>query len=361
MNLPFFKKNKPSGPKVAVGLSGGVDSAVTTHLLKEQGYDVTGVYIKCWDKKGDGCTAEDDRTDAARVSAHLEIPFKSLNFVKEYKQEVINYFYNEYKAGRTPNPDILCNKEIKFGMFLDWAMKKGFDYIATGHYARVEEKEGKYFLKRGVDKGKDQSYFLYLLGQEELSKSLFPLGNKKKEEVRRIAKEVGFHNAKKPDSMGICFIGEVDIKEFLSRRIDEHEGKVVDMNGETIGTHKGIEFYTIGQRRGFSVDKYQGHPLYIVKKDKDKNQLIVGSYEDCKRDEFDVEDLHWINEKPSKKEFECLVRVRNLGELISAEVEFEDDNKVEVELKEKMFSIAPGQSAVFYKEDTVIGGGVILR
>ena len=185
------------------------------------------------------------------------------------------------------------------------------------------------------------------------------MGDKKKEEVRRIAKEVGFHNADKPDSMGICFIGEVDIKEFLSERIDEHEGEVVNMGGEVIGKHRGIEFYTIGQRRGFEVNKYHGEPLYVVRKNKDKNQLVVGSFEDCKRDEFDVEDLHWINEKPSKEEFDCLVRVRNLGELMPAEVEFEDDGEVEVELEEKMFSIAPGQSAVFYKEDTVIGGGVI--
>lgn len=339
--------------KVAVGLSGGVDSAVSAYLLKEQGYDVVGVYMQCWDSKADGCTADEDRLDAAKIAAHLGIKFKSLNFVKEYKKNVIEHFYSEYEEGRTPNPDVLCNKEIKFGMFLDWAKKKKFDYVATGHYARVVEEEGQFKLFRGVDDSKDQSYFLYLLNQEQLSNTLFPLGDLKKKEIRKIADRVGFHNADKPDSVGICFIGEVDIKEFLKARIDEKVGEVVNKEGEVVGDHDGVWFYTIGQRHGFRTNKYHALPLYVTGKDVENNRLIVGYAKDGERDSFEVSNIHWIGEDPGEN-FECAVRIRHLGKLYEAIY-----NSGVVNLKYPVFGVAPGQSAVFYAGEETLGGGVI--
>jgi len=345
------EKNK----KVAVGLSGGVDSAVAAYLLKEQGYDVTGVYIQCWDARADGCTAEEDRADAAKVASHLDIKFKSLDFVKEYKAKVIEYFFDEYKAGRTPNPDVLCNKEIKFGMFLDWALKEGFDYVGTGHYAKIEEKDGIYSLYMGKDITKDQSYFLYLLDQDQLSKALFPLGEMKKAQVRKIAEKIGFHNAEKPDSVGICFIGEVDIRKFLEKRIKPKIGDVVNKKDEVIGEHDGIWFYTIGQRHGFRVNKYHGLPLYVIDKDASENKLVVGYAKDGEKDAFYVENVHWLVEKP-KKDLNCEVRIRHLGELCPVNISISD---VRVFLEHPIFGVAPGQSAVFYENGKVLGGGVI--
>ena len=207
--------------KIAVGLSGGVDSSVAAYLLKKRGHDVVGVHMQCWDQRGDGCAADEDRADAAEVAGILGIKFEVLNFVDTYKNKVIKYFYSEYEKGRTPNPDVMCNKEIKFGLFLDWAVKAGFDYVATGHYAGILNTTGDvggiYKLLKGVDSSKDQSYFLYLLGQEQLSKTLFPVGDKTKKDVRSIAKEAGLPTHSKPDSVGICFIGDIDVKEFLKQ------------------------------------------------------------------------------------------------------------------------------------------------
>ena len=343
--------------RVAVGLSGGVDSAVSAHLLKEQGYDVTGVYMQCWDSKADGCRADEDRAEALKVAEHLGIPFKHLDFIKEYKAKVIDYFYCEYEAGRTPNPDVLCNKEIKFGMFLDWALENGFEKVATGHYARVENSAGGYSLLKGVDETKDQSYFLYLLGQEQLSKTIFPVGEMTKAEVRKLAKSSKLPNSDRPDSVGICFIGEVDIRDFLKKKIKTSPGNVVNKSGEIIGKHDGIPFYTIGQRHGFSVEKYHGLPLYVIGKNVAKNELIVGFAVEGQRDSFEVSGLHWIGEPPDRS-FECDVRIRHLGELYPASCILVDD-KVQVRLADKTFGVAPGQSSVFYDEDIVLGGGVI--
>ncbi len=355
--------------KIAVGLSGGVDSAVSAYLLKEQGYDVVGVYMQCWDEKADGCRAEEDRADAAKVASHLGIKFVHLNFVKEYKQKVINHFYEEYKAGRTPNPDVLCNKEIKFGMFLDWALAEDFDFVATGHYAQVkkvdEGENAQFKLLKGIDETKDQSYFLYLLNQEQLSKAIFPVGGMKKSEIRKIAKEVGFHNAEKPDSVGICFIGEVDIKDFLKKRISPRVGDLVTKEGEVIGEHDGVWFYTIGQRHGFRTNKYFGLPLYVIGKNVEKNELIVGFAKDGQSDEFEVIDLHWVGEGFSEDfsaNFDADVRIRHLGELYPGRVVFGEGGEgdaVKVNLQNKVFGIAPGQSAVFYIGDELVGGGVI--
>lgn len=358
-NLSAMKTSNKQ--KVAVGLSGGVDSAVSAYLLKEQSYEVVGVYMQCWDEKADGCRAEEDRADAAKVAAHLGIKFQHLNFIKEYKSKVIDYFYAEYKLGRTPNPDVLCNKEIKFGMFLEWAMKEGFDFVATGHYARVEKvgegKSARFKLLKGVDETKDQSYFLYLLNQKQLSKTIFPVGGMKKKEIRKIAKKVGFHNAEKPDSAGICFIGEVDIKDFLKRRLKAKVGKLVTKDGEIVGEHDGVWFYTVGQRHGFRVNRYFGLPLYVIGKNVKKNELIVGFAKDGRRDEFEVENLHWINDQPAA-DFKADVRIRHLGELYPARISLRQKLCL-VKLENSVFGVAPGQSAVFYVGDEALGGGII--
>lgn len=344
--------------KVAVGLSGGVDSSVTAYLLKNQGYDVTGVYMTCWEARVDGCRSDEDRKDAVKVASKLGIKFESLDFIKPYKEKVIEYFYSEYKKGRTPNPDILCNKEIKFGLFLNWAMKNGFDYIATGHYAQNGYIKGSYRLLMGLDQSKDQSYFLYRMGQHELSKSIFPLGKFLKENVRDIAKKEGLHTYDKPDSVGICFIGEVDIKEFLKKHIKPKKGNVVNTKGEIIGVHDGVWYYTIGQRHGFTINKYVGLPLYVVGKNVDKNELIVGFVQDATSDKFYVSDLNWVAKKPQLP-LSCMVRIRHLGQLYPAKVLEMNSGKVLVELENPTFAVADGQSAVFYIENELIGGGII--
>ena len=337
--------------RIAVGLSGGVDSSVSAFLLKQQGYEVVGVHMLCWDVKADGCTADADRADAVKVASTLNINFEALNFVKEYKERVINYFYSEYKKGRTPNPDVMCNKEIKFGLFLDWAIKNGFDYVATGHYARVLHAKESYKLLKGIDSTKDQSYFLYLLDQKQLAKTLFPVGGISKKEVRKIARQAKLPTFEKPDSMGICFVGEVNIKDFLKKVISPKKGNVVNAGGEVLGTHDGVWFYTIGQRHGFSVEKYVGLPLYVVGKNIEQNELIVGFAGQLNRSTFTVSDVHWIGDAHIT---DCDVRIRHLGELHKARL-----TGAEVTLASPIFGVAPGQSAVFYKEGEVLGGGII--
>lgn len=379
----IHKENKKI--KIAIGLSGGVDSSVTALLLKQKGYDLTGVYIQCWDEKADGCTAEEDRASAVAVATKLEIPFRHLNFVKDYKEKVISYFYDEYKKGRTPNPDIVCNTDIKFGMFLDWAIENGFDYVATGHYARLsgcdaaagedlllcshaltavkdspsQQKTSHYHLLHGKDAGKDQSYFLYRLTQDQLSKSVFPLGNLEKSRVRELAKEAGLPTAHRPDSQGICFIGKVDVKEFLKKQIDIKEGDLLFKDGRIVGTHDGAWFYTIGQRHGFRVNEYFGLPLYVMDKDVSNNTVVVGYADDVNKSEFEVSQMHWIVDQPEDTEFDCLVRIRHLGKLHKAKVIKVEEDVYKVEMESKTFGIAPGQSAVFYYGDVVLGGGII--
>lgn len=268
--------------RVVVGMSGGVDSSVTAYLLKEQGYDVIGIFMKNWEEKDENgvCTATEDYQDVQRVAEQIGIPYYSINFEKEYWDRVFTYFLEEYKKNRTPNPDVMCNKEIKFKAFLDYAMELGADYLATGHYARVERDEnGVTKMLRGVDNNKDQTYFLNQLSQEQLSKVMFPLGGMEKSEVRRIAEEAGLATAHKKDSTGICFIGERDFNEFLNQYLPAQPGKMMTYDGEIKGEHHGLMYYTIGQRKGLGIGgDGAGHndPWFVVGKDITKNVLYVG-------------------------------------------------------------------------------------
>lgn len=343
--------------KVAVGLSGGVDSSVVLLLLKEQGFDVTGVHMQCWDYNEEGCTGEQDKADAIQVCSQLEVPFKFLDFQKEYQDKVIQNFYDEYEAGRTPNPDVLCNQEIKFGLFLDWALSNGFDMIATGHYANIINTDiPRLYIPK--DTAKDQTYFLYRLNSKKLENIMFPLGNLLKDEVKEIAFQNNLKNFNKPESMGICFIGKINVKDFLKRRLKEKLGEVFNLNGDLIGKHKGVWFYTIGQRHGFEIFKYTGTPLYVIKKNAENNSLVVGNEEEAKISEFNVSDINFISEDLIGN-FKIFVRIRHLGDLHPAQVVF-NKKIASVLLDEKVFGVAPGQSCVFYSENgQVLGGGII--
>ncbi len=365
--------------KIAVGLSGGVDSSVAALLLKREGYDVTGVHMRCWDYDAPGCKGNEDRADAVKIASLLDIPFMDLNFEKEYKERVLSYFFGEIKAGRTPNPDVVCNQEIKFGLFLDWALAHGFDCVATGHYARVAKVNPKALPKRvcyqllsGIDQSKDQSYFLYRLTQKELKYILSPIGEFRKPEVRKLAKENGLPTHDKPDSTGICFIGDVNVSDFIKSYIKVKPGKVLDLSDEVIGEHEGSELYTIGQRHGFKLSKYFGMPLYVVVKDTKANTITVGFGKDVQKKEFYVSQVSWIDPdgistaRPRPGPLNCLIRIRNLGEKMPGTIEILSSRQaglqndvVKVTLDDYAIGVAPGQSAVFYGGDKVLGGGII--
>ena len=349
--------------KVYVGLSGGVDSSVTAALLKEQGYDVTGVYMKNWsqDLPGFECPWKQDFTDAKRVAVQLGIPFKMYDFEKEYRQKVVDYMIDGYRAGRTPNPDIMCNQEIKFKLFLEAALEDGADLVATGHYARV--RSGK--LLKAKDDNKDQTYFLYRVSEDALKQTLFPLGEYKKPEVRELAKKFGLVTATKKESMGICFVGKVGIKDFLLHELGPQEhGNIVDQNGRILGQHDGAIFYTIGQRHGLGVGA--GLPYYVVGKDMGKNEVHVTTQLNDERlwsKQLSFTDIHWINGEPKTGE-SVQVRTRHRAPLIEGKLQIEsDDNKkskgLRVELDSEIRALTPGQSAVLYSGDYVLGGGII--
>ncbi len=341
---------------VYVGLSGGVDSSVTAALLKEQGFNVVGVYMKNWtqDFEGIDCPWKTDLADARAVAAKLDIPFKIFDFQTQYKQKVVDYMVGEYQAGRTPNPDVMCNAEIKFKLFLDTALGDGADMIATGHYARV--KDGR--LYAGVDTNKDQSYFLYRVSKEALDKTLMPIGELQKPAVRAKAEELGLVTAAKPDSQGICFVAEVGIPEFLSQYVTAEPGDIVDKAGKVLGTHDGAIFYTIGQRHGLGVGG--GKPYYVVGKDMKKNTVTVTDNPDdleLHTDEFVMTDLHWIDRAPDlSKRYQ--VRSRYRAKLIDCQLE-EVEGGLRVKMAEKERAVSPGQSAVIYDGDLVLGGGII--
>ncbi|MEO6513791.1 MAG: tRNA 2-thiouridine(34) synthase MnmA [Candidatus Saccharimonadales bacterium] len=344
--------------KVYVGMSGGVDSSVTASLLKEQGYDVVGVYMKNWsqDLPGFVCPWKEDYQDAKRVAVQLGIDFKMYDFEKEYRQKVVDYMIDEYKAGRTPNPDIMCNQEVKFKLFLNTALEDGADMIATGHYARI--KDGQ--LLTGVDANKDQSYFLYRVTQDALEHSLMPIGEYEKPKVRELAKKLGLATADKKDSQGICFVGKVGIREFLEQFVTTEPGDIIEQNGVKIGQHDGALFYTIGQRHGLDVGG--GLPYYVVGKDMDKNEVYVTTnLQDGRlwRKELQLTDMHWINGEPDlTKSYKVCTRYR--APLVDIESLRKTDTGVSVVLSEEVRAITPGQSAVIYDGDHCLGGGIVI-
>jgi tRNA-specific 2-thiouridylase len=353
------------GKKVFVAMSGGVDSSVSAALLKDAGYDVTGVFIRVWESPLLDCNWPTEREDARKVAAHLGIPFSTVDLSEEYKQGVVDYMIDEYKAGRTPNPDVMCNSQVKFGAFFKLAMERGADIIATGHYAQVVEENGQYKMLSGVDEGKDQTYFLWKLGQEELSKTFFPVGGYKKSKVRELARKFNLPVAEKKDSQGVCFLGQLDMREFLKHFIETKEGDVLDTSGKVIGKHEGALLYTKGQRRGFSVDAQSPNqePLFIVDRDIEANTITVGpkknEIEEHATQKVELEDVNWITDKPVEGNHRC--RFRHLQELRGCEVVVEGE-KAFVVFDEPQNAVSPGQSLVMYSTDDdqyCIGGGVI--
>jgi tRNA-specific 2-thiouridylase len=343
--------------KVYVGLSGGVDSSVTALLLKQQGYDVVGVYMKNWSKDLPGmpCPWLDDFHDAKRVAVQLGIDFKMFDFEKEYFGRVVDYMLDEYKAGRTPNPDIMCNQEVKFKLFLETALADGADLIATGHYARA--KNGRLF--KAEDENKDQTYFLYRIDKKALDKTLFPLGGLTKVRVRQIAKANGLVTARKKESMGICFVGNVGIKDFLSHYVITKRGKILDQKGGEVGSHDGAIFYTIGQRHGLKVGG--GLPYYVTGKDMSKNEVYVTTdLQDEKLwgREVNLSSPHWIGEEPDGGQLH--LRTRHRARLVPIKKLNKSSRSTwKAELGEDIRALTPGQSAVVYSGEKVLGGGII--
>ncbi|GGH85726.1 tRNA-specific 2-thiouridylase [Pullulanibacillus pueri] len=348
--------------RVVVGMSGGVDSSVTALLLKQQGYDVVGIFMKNWDDTDENgvCTATEDYEDVARVANQIGIPYYAVNFEKEYWDKVFSYFLEEYKAGRTPNPDVMCNKEIKFKAFLDHALSLGADYVATGHYARVERSEGKTKLLRGLDNGKDQTYFLNQLSEEQLSRVLFPLGELKKPEVRKIAQEHGLATANKKDSTGICFIGERDFKTFLSHYLPAQSGEIRTIDGEYKGTHEGLMYYTNGQRQGLGIGG-PGGPWFVCGKDLDKNILYVApdNHPSLFSEGLTAEKVNWINGQPKTTTFTCTAKFRYRQPDQPVSVTVEPEGRLTVMFAEPQKAITPGQAVVFYDGELCLGGATI--
>jgi tRNA-uridine 2-sulfurtransferase len=359
-----------SKPHVIVGLSGGVDSSVTAMLLKDQGYKVTGLFMKNWedDDTDEYCSSKQDLIDAVSVADRLGIEIEAVNFSKEYKDRVFSNFLEEYQAGRTPNPDILCNAEIKFKAFLDHAMNMGADLIATGHYAQVREnpiKSGEYQLLKADDGSKDQSYFLYRLNQAQLSKTLFPLGNLLKREVRELAREAGLANAEKKDSTGICFIGERPFQEFLQRYLPRHPGDIKTPDGKTVGKHDGLMYYTLGQRQGLKIGGSRdsnGEPWFVAAKDMVKNELIVVQGHEhplLKNDGLKASQLHWISGEQPKTNWVYAAKTRYRQPDAPCEIDAINAVEMEIRFGQKQWAITPGQSAVVYESNVCLGGGII--
>jgi tRNA-specific 2-thiouridylase len=380
--------------RVVVGLSGGVDSSVSAYLLKEQGYDVVGVFMKNWHDTdvtiSDECPWEEDSKDALLVAEKLGIPFHTIDLSKEYLERIVNYMFKEYEAGRTPNPDVLCNREIKFDLFLKHAKKIGADFVATGHYcrkAKVRDGKDQYSLLSGLDKGKDQSYFLCQLNQEQLAAALFPIGDLQKKEVREIAKQQDLITAEKRDSQGLCFIGKVKLPDFLKQKLKEKDGDVIEIkktwpayqtklspaenysytaqDGKVIGQHKGAHFYTIGQRKGLNIGGYT-EPLFILQTDTQTNTIYVGEGENhpgLSRPGLFItnEELHWLRQDHKLEEGESaeyMMRIRYRQPLFKARLTKQADGLL-VAFEESQKAVSPGQFAAWYKNDELIGSGVI--
>lgn len=357
--------------KVFVGLSGGVDSAVSAALLKDQGYEVVGIFMKNWSGDDYGiqaeCPWEEDQKSAEAVAKHLGIEFRSFNFEKQYREKVVEYFFAEYQKGRTPNPDVMCNKEIKFKLFLEKAMEMGADLIATGHYARkVEETieaKSEFKMLKGVDNNKDQTYFLYNLTYEQLSKSLFPIGEFEKPMVRELARKYKLPNAERPDSQGICFIGEINVLKFLMSRIPEKDGDIVDIDSnKVVGKHKGVYFYTLGQREGLGIGGQQ-IPYFVVDKDIEKNIVFVGHGTDhpkMYKQVVELENIHFINpntlNKLTTQDVKLTASIRYRQKPQSGTLDMENKKFI---FEQPQRAVTSGQSLVLYCEDECLGGGVI--
>jgi tRNA-specific 2-thiouridylase len=354
--------------RVIVGLSGGVDSSVAALLLKKQGYRVEGVFMQNWDENGQDnfCPADVDLKDAERVCKKLDIPFHTISFAKEYWERVFQYFLEEYAAGHTPNPDILCNKEIKFKAFLDYALAQGADYIATGHYVRSAIKSDKYQLLKAHDLNKDQSYFLYTLQSEQLAKSLFPIGEFTKPAVRKIAEAAGFENHAKKDSTGICFIGERRFSDFLGEYLLARPGDIETTEGKVIGRHNGLMFYTLGQRQGLGIGGQKGGeaaPWYVIEKDTTRQVLIVAQSHDHPKllsSSLRCRQLHWVAGHPPETPLSCSAKTRYRQMDAACVVNKISADEYEVVFDEPQWAVTPGQSVVFYDGIICLGGGVII-
>lgn len=372
-------KSKSAKKKVLIALSGGIDSAVSAYLLQKAGYEVEGAFMKNWSStaglKYDECPWLTDRQDALRVAAFLHIPLRTLDFEKEYKKTVLNYFFDEYKAGRTPNPDVMCNKEIKFKLLYNWAMKNKFDFLATGHYAQIksgkvdkDDKRGAYELLRSADEFKDQTYFIYNIKTEQLPHLLFPIGGMKKTSVRSLARRIKLPNADKKESMGLCFVGRIRLKDFLEQKLKRKPGPILDMKGNKIGQHEGLHYYTIGQRQGIKVGS--GGPYFVVRKDLAKNTLLVTNNAKDKAleiKELEIHSVNWISE-PKKFPAKLTGRFRHQGKLekltITKISNFGHSKKMPaghylVAFAKPQKAVASGQSLVLYNKKVCVGGGVI--
>ncbi len=388
--------SKTTKKRVLMALSGGIDSAVSAYLLQKAGYQVEAAFMKNWSStaglKYSDCPWLIDRQDALRVAAHLGILMHTVNYEKEYKKSVMDYFFKEYQAGRTPNPDVMCNKEIKFKVLYNWAMKNGFDYVATGHYAQVKKIKNKagedyqlkrkssvipakaglqipnqaqdhngytYQLVRSKDEFKDQTYFIYNIQQSQLPHLLFPIGSKKKSEVRALAKKLKLPNADKKESMGLCFVGQIRLKDFLSQKIKPKTGPVVTQDGQKIGEHQGLPYYTIGQRQGINVG--QGGPWYVVSKNLKTNTLVVTNDPNdpaLQTKEIEIHSVNWIS-KPQSFPAKLVGRYRHQGQLEKLTIIPKGRNHYEVKFAKPQTAVASGQSLVLYDKKVCVGGGVI--
>ena len=358
----------PASKKVIVGMSGGVDSSVSAFILQQQGFQVEGVFMKNWeeDDNDEYCAAAADLADAQQVAKKLGIELHTINFAAEYWDNVFEYFLEEYRAGRTPNPDIMCNKEIKFKAFLDFAAEDlGADYIATGHYVRRRESNGKYQLLRGLDDNKDQSYFLYTLSHEHVAKTLFPIGEIEKPVVRKIAAALGLVTHDKKDSTGICFIGERKFTDFLKQYLPAQPGPIVSAEGETLGEHQGLMYHTLGQRKGLHIGGLRDHgdaPWYVVDKDVANNRLIVGQGADHPRlysNGLNADQLHWVDRDTHSSAIDVVVKTRYRQHDIPAKLIPNSNGSVEVQFNHPQKAVTPGQSVVIYQAEVCLGGGII--
>lgn len=357
--------------KVIVAMSGGVDSSVSAYLLKKMGYHTVGLFMKNWeeDDNEEYCSSASDFLDAKLVCNQLKIDLFTVNFSSEYWNNVFKYFISEYKLGRTPNPDILCNKEIKFKLFLNFAIKNlKADFIATGHYVRLQKKNGSFQLLRAIDKKKDQSYFLYTLNQHQLSHIIFPIGEFKKTYVRNIAKKINLCNAEKKDSFGICFIGKKKFNDFIGKYIsDSKKGFITTFDGKILGKHRGIIYYTIGQRKGLKIGgikNLKNLPWYVVDKNTKNNTIIVAQGKNnphLMSSGFFTKKIHWIDPSYSDKIIYCTVKIRYRHVDVPCKIKKINSKNIFIKFFSKIEAVTPGQSAVFYKNETCLGGGIIEK